>query len=727
MTEPNYSDPKYFWNRELSWVDFNDRVLEEARDRDNPLLERVKFLGITQSNLDEFFNVRVASLKKMESVGYEKPDASGMTPKQQLEGLSEKIHLQTDKQYTTLNRSLLPKLADYGIRILKPDELSTPQLAYIDDFFHNELAPVLTPMAFDVSRPFPFFANDSLNIAIQLIRPDETKKKNKEKSFAAVPVPGMFPRVIKLPSANNEFILLEDIIKYFVNELFIGSEIKETATFRVMRDMDMDVAEEDASDLMKEIQRQLKKRERGKALKLDYESSMSKYLRKTLIKHLHLTEADVYAVKGPLDLTFLSKLVKQVTGHKDLLYPPFTPYEPELFKDNNLFDLISQRDLFLNLPYDSFDPVVDFVREGAEDPQVLAIKMTLYRVSSQSPIITYLKKAADNGKQVTVLVELKARFDEKNNVHWAQELEKAGCHVIYGLVGLKTHCKLTLIVRREEDGIKRYMHMSTGNYNDKTAKGYTDMGLFTANVEMGIDASNIFNMLSGFSEPPYFHKLVIAPIALRQFIYDKIDAEIQNVKDGKRGFIQMKMNSLSDAGMISKLYEASHAGVEIHLLVRGICNLKVGIPGISDTITVHSIVGRFLEHSRIYYFWADGEEETYLSSADLMTRNISRRVELLFPILQPDIQHQVMRLYTLLWSDNVKTRVLQPDGSWDRVDRRGLVKLDAQEYQADHAKEIADYLITPTDETAKTTFENEHRFIPLMKPDDSLDESGDQK
>ncbi|GAF39388.1 polyphosphate kinase [Agrilactobacillus composti DSM 18527 = JCM 14202] len=708
----NFDEPSYFNNRELSWLDFDDRVLEEARAKENPLLERLRFLGITQSNLDEFFNIRVASLHKMISVDYKGTDASGLTPAQQLKRISEKTHVMVEKQYNTLVRSLAPKLEEQGIHLLKMNQLSEKQKAYLDDYFHQNLYPVLTPMAVDVSRPFPFIANNTLNIALRISKPGDKK----ERSFATVQVPGVFPRVIKLPDADNNFILQEEVIKHYIGELFVGFDIKETACFRVIRDMDMDVADEDASDLMKEIESELKKRERGKAMRLEIEFDMSKHLRKRLVKELSLADDDIYPVKGPIDLTFVSKLIKQVQGHEDLLYPPFEPYYPKAIRHKNLFSEIAKRDIFVDHPYDSFQPVVDFIRQAAEDEAVLAIKMTLYRVSSKSPIITYLKQAAQNGKQVTVLVELKARFDEENNVHWAQELEKAGCHVIYGLVGLKTHCKLTLIVRREEDGIRRYMHMATGNYNDVTARLYTDMGLFTANPEMGIDASNIFNMLSGFSEPPFFHKLVISPEGIRDFLIDRVDDEIANVKAGKKGFIQMKMNSLSDTKMIKKFYEASAAGVKINLLVRGICNLRVGIPGISENITVHSIVGRFLEHSRIYYFYAAGEEKVFLSSSDLMNRNLSRRVELLFPILQDNIRKQIIHIYGLMWDDNVKTRVLQPDNTWEHVDRRGLDSLDVQAYLLDNREEIADYLFehepaTDPDEPKQNT----RQFIPITK------------
>ncbi|MFD1430041.1 RNA degradosome polyphosphate kinase [Lacticaseibacillus mingshuiensis] len=713
-----YTKPEYYTNRELSWLAFNDRVLEEARDHDNPLLERVRFLAITQSNLDEFFNVRVASLRKMVAVGYLEPDAAGMTASQQLAAIATQAHAMVDKQYTTWTRSLRPLLAELSIQLKTAEELSPAQADFIDDYFHEEVYPVLTPMGVDPTRPFPFLANNSLNLALRVERTEE-KEADKGRSFALVQVPDVFPRVVRLPDAPNDFILLEDVIRHYAQELFVGATIRETALFRVTRDMDLDVAEEDASDLMKEIQSQLKKRQRGKVMRLEIDAGMSKYLKKRLTRGLDVKDdADIYTIKGPIDLNMLNKLVKGVQGHEDELYPPYTPYLNPALMAGSLFDQIRDHDIFMQHPYDSFTPVVEFIRQASVDPAVLAVKMTLYRVSSKSPIISYLKQAAENGKQVTVLVELKARFDEENNVHWAKELERAGCHVIYGLVGLKTHSKLALVVRREEGGIRRYMHMATGNYNDVTARVYTDMGLFTANAEMGADASNIFNMLSGFAEPAYFHKLVIAPLGIREFLVDQIEGEIRAAQAGRKAQIRMKMNSLSDADMIAELYKASAAGVQVELLVRGICDLKVGIPGISENITVHSIVGRFLEHSRIFYFFADGEARVFLSSADLMKRNLSRRVELLFPILQDDVREHVLSIFDTLWQDNVKTRVLQPDETWERVDRRGKVLLAAQETFLQEAAAKIKHLgdLTEADDPRQT-----RRFTPMKAPEDEAD------
>lgn len=705
----DYTKPKYYTNRELSWLDFNNRVLEEARDKANPLLERVRFLGITQSNADEFFMVRVASLSKLAAVNYPKPDASGMTAEAQLLAVNAKAHDQVVKQYSTLNRMLLPLLANLDVHVLEPGELTSQQTRFIEKYFNDEISPALTPMAVDSSRPFPFIGNNTLNIALRLFKDGDKK----DKRFATVQVPDIFPRTVRLPGADNDFIMLEDIIKTFIGNLFIGYQVKEAANYRVIRDMDLDVAEEDTSDLLKEVEQQLKKREHGGAVRLEVELGISQSLRQRLIKSINIAEYAVYEINGPIDLTCLSGLTKQIAGHDDEKYPDFqSARTPGLQPTDDVFKTIRQHDVLVHHPYDNFAAVTEFIRQAAYDDDVLAIKMTLYRVSANSPIIKYLGSAAQNGKQVTVLVEVKARFDEENNVHWAQQLEKMGCHVIYGLIGLKTHCKLTLIVRREADGIRRYMHMGTGNYNDVTAHFYTDLGLLTTNTDMGIDASNIFNMLSGYSEPPFFHQLHMSPDGIRNFISKKIDEEITHAKAGQPAWIEMKMNSLSDSEMIAKLYEASHAGVHIKLIVRGICCLNVGIPGLSENIEVHSIVGRYLEHSRIYAFANAGDSQVYLSSADLMTRNLNRRVELLFPILNATLRQRVFDIFNTLWHDNVKTRVLMADRSFTRIDRRGLDPLDAQASFMDQAaKEIAAATQKHTEGGSVT-----HQFKPMLSP-----------
>ncbi|TGA97228.1 RNA degradosome polyphosphate kinase [Sporolactobacillus shoreae] len=684
----DFGKKEYFYNRELSWLKFNERVLEEARDKDNPLLERVKFLSITASNLDEFFMVRVASLSDMVKVGYEKADPAGLRPSQQLAQISGAAHQMISQQYTTYNRILKKLLKEHKIRIFELTELTQKQLDFVDHYFSREVYPVLTPMAVDSSRPFPLILNKSINIAA-LIHKNGSDPKQPE--FVTVQVPNVLPRVVKVPSHEGQtgFVLLENIIRRHLKTLFVGYKIDETSCYRVMRDMDLEVDEEDTEDLLKEIEKQLRLRERGNVIHLDVEAGISARLIEKLTKRLAVSPDNVYNVNGPIDLTFLSKLVGMLDESEALLFPPHHPFVHYELMEHSIFDTIREKDVFLHHPFDSFDSVIELVRQASVDKNVLAIKMTLYRVSGNSPIIRYLERAAENGKQVTVLVELKARFDEENNINWAQKLEKTGCHVIFGLVGLKTHCKMMLVVRRESTGIKRYMHFGTGNYNDITAKFYTDMGLLTSNEQMGIDASNVFNMLSGYSEPPYFHKLVMAPLWLRGTMLNLIRDEIAQAKAGRPAFIYAKMNALSDEEMIRALYEASAAGVRIKLLVRGICCLRTGIPGVSDNIEVHSIVGRYLEHSRIYMFGNGGETKIFLASADMMTRNLNRRVELMFPVEDEQIQSTITDVFNLLMNDNVKTRVMGTDGHYFKRDRRGKVPVNAQEYFARLAEQRA--------------------------------------
>ena len=715
-TKP-YRKAEYFTNRELSWMDFNDRVLEEARSKDNPLLERINFLVITQSNVDEFFMVRVASLHKLIAAGIKTTDASGMTPLKQLKAINKKEQLTVKKRYSTYLRSLLPLLEKNNIYIKDVADLNEQQYEFIRRYFDDELYPVLTPMADDANRPFPFIANDSLNIAVCL----KDEEKN-EHDYATVRVPNIFKRLVKLPDSDNSFILLENIIKEFIGKLFDGYEVKESACFRATRDMDLDVAERDTSDFLLSVQKQLKDREHGKVVRLEIEKGMSEKLRRRLFKKLDVDKEEVYEISGPIDLTFLKKLYGAVKDHDELRYKPFKAYvDPALDLSSDIFANIRKQDYLVQHPYDSFDAVLNFIKKAAHDDKVLAIKMTLYRVSGNSPIIKYLGEAAQAGKQVTVLVEVKARFDEQNNVHWAITLEQMGCHVIYGLKGLKTHTKITLVIRRDEDGIRRYLHLGTGNYNDVTAHFYTDMGLFTCQRELGIDATNLFNMLSGYSRPPYFRQLRISPEHIREFINQKIDREIEIAKAGRHAEIHMKMNSLSDPEIIAKLYEASHAGVIIHLIVRGICCLRTDLPGISDNIEVHSIVGRLLEHSRIYYFYNDGNDEIFLSSADMMKRNLNRRVETLFPILQPDLKARAIAIYDKMWQDNVKARVLH-DQSYSMIDLRGKEAVNSQEYFINEAVEKNRVLKEKRKEMARKP----EAFKVMRKEDNGLT-LGDQK
>lgn len=680
---------EYFTNRELSWLDFNYRVLGEARDKNIPLFERLKFLSITSSNLDEFFMIRVASLKDMVNAKYEKPDIAGMTPQMQLEAISKKTHDLVNTQYTTYNRSLKPMLRQNGLTIIDSyEDLSESQRNYVDQYFQQDVYPVLTPMAVDSSRPFPLIRNKSLNIGALI----SDKEDESEYDFATVQVPSVLPRFIEIPSdekGHKTLILLEQVIEMNIQKLFLNYKVICAYPYRIMRNADLSIDEEDAADLLKEIQKQLKRRQWGEVIRLEVEDGIDKRLLKILKKAMNVGEASIYRINGPLDLTFLMK-INGLDGYDHLKYPK---YEPQLSKDihpeEDLFTQIRRKDILLFHPFQSFDTVVDFVRQAAKDPDVLAIKQTLYRVSGNSPIIASLAEAAENGKQVTVLVELKARFDEENNIIWAKKLEKAGCHVIYGLVGLKTHSKITLVVRQEEDGIRRYVHLGTGNYNDSTAKMYTDMGLLTCARPIGEDATAVFNMLSGYSEPLAWNKLSLAPLWLRDRFIELIHQEEENAREGRPAHIIAKMNSLCDKGIIMALYKASAAGVKIELIIRGICCLKTGIPGISENITVKSIVGNFLEHSRIFYFYNNGWENVFMGSADWMPRNLDRRVEIMFPVEDENCKKEVMHILDIQLQDNVKAHYLQPDDTYQKPDKRGKTLVSSQDYFCQEAMEAA--------------------------------------
>lgn len=704
MSKAIYLKPQYFYNRELSWLSFDYRILGEAQDKTIPLLDRLKFLSITASNLDEFYMVRVASLKDMVHAEYDKKDIAGMTPSKQLEEISKVTHEFMRDQYRTYNNSLIPALKKEGIAILSHHEdLSRRQAKFVDDYFKSEVYPVLTPMAVDSSRPFPLIRNRSLNIGailkmkttdsdhsgnghfreLYITHNNSKKDGTADTDFATVQVPSGLPRVVEIPSEegfDRTYIMLEQIIERNIHRLFMNYEVLCAFPYRVMRNADLTIEEDEAADLLMEIEKQIKRRQWGEAIRLQVEEGMDKKLLKVLKKELHIKEDDIFHINGPLDLTFLMKL-SGMEGYDELKVPKYTPQQPKwLNSEENLFTQIRDHDVLLHHPYESFDPVVNFVREAAKDPDVLAIKQTLYRVSSHSPIIASLAAAAENGKQVTVLVELKARFDEENNIIWARKLEQAGCHVIYGLVGLKTHSKITLVVRREEDGIRRYVHLGTGNYNDSTAKLYTDMGLLTCNKAIGEDATAVFNMLSGYSEPAVWNKLAVAPLWLRDRFTEMIERETEFAKAGKKAFIKAKMNSLCDAKIIASLYEASAAGVQIDLVVRGICCLKTGIPGVSENIHVRSIVGDFLEHSRIFYFHNNGHEEVYMGSADWMPRNLDKRVEILFPVEDETLKAEVIHILTIQLHDTLKAHIMQPDGTYRKQDLRGKKKLCAQDY-----------------------------------------------
>jgi polyphosphate kinase len=679
---------EYYANRELSWLKFNKRVLYEARDKSIPLLERLKFTSITSSNLDEFFMVRVASLKDMVHAEYKKKDISGMTAAEQLDVVNKDTREQVDLQYATYNRSLLPLLKKQGIHILDThEELSAKQEVYVDEYFGENVYPVLTPMAVDASRPFPLIRNKTLNIVALLSKRGD---KVEELSFATVQVPSVLARLVEIPSqetGEKSFILLEQVIKRNMHRLFLNYDVLYAYPYRIMRNADLSIDEDEASDLLKEIQKQLKMRQWGEVIRLEVDEKIDSRLLSFLKEELHIAQEDIYKISGPLDLTFLMKMY-HLSGYDHLRNKPYKPQPvPQIPPGANILNQIRKGDILLHHPYQTFDPVVDFIHQAALDPKVLAIKQTLYRVSGNSPIIASLAYAAENGKQVSVLVELKARFDEENNIEWAKKLEKSGCHVIYGLVGLKTHSKIALVVRKEENGIRRYVHLGTGNYNDSTAKLYTDCGMFTCSEAIGEDATAVFNMLSGYSEPLSWNKLILAPLWLRNKFLKLIKRETKHAQEGEPAFIKAKMNSLCDKEIIGALYEAANAGVKIDLIIRGICCLRVGTPGVNGNIAVYSIVGNYLEHSRIFWFCNKGQDEIYMSSADWMPRNLDRRVEILFPVENKNLMEQVKHLITIQLTDNIKLYTLKEDDTYEKVDRRGKKAVDSQEYFCREAKE----------------------------------------
>ena len=681
MTKPGKSKTigtELFINRELSSLEFNKRVLQEAHDTSNPLLERARFVSICSSNLDEFTMVRVAAVQDQVQAGLGESDESGFTPQQLLEQISLVMHQMMEDMYHCFERSLKPALKRENLVLGRLKKLNLRQHAFLQNFFLKTVYPVLTPMVVDKSRPFPLLANRSLNIGLLL----ENEKQNSERVFATVQVPTVLDRLVEVPAEEGKrvFVLLEDIIKEYMGRLFTGHRIMTMGCYRITRNAGLGVDEEGAEDLLEAIQQSLKMRKWGEVVRLELEQGMDQGLVQLLVDELEVPESGVFRIKGPIDLTLLNRL-SGLPGYNHLRYPILRPQRPVVFDEEaDYFKIIAAGDQLVHHPYQSFDPVVELVNRAAQDPDTLAIKQILYRVSGNSPIVEALARAADNGKQVTVLVEIKARFDEEQNINWAKQLEKAGCHVIYGLVGLKTHAKILLIVRREETGIKRYLHLSIGNYNDVTARAYEDLGLFTCNPYLGADASVIFNMLSGLSELGPLYKMHVAPSELRNQFIRLIRNEIKNVGEGKKGYIIAKMNSLIDRQIIEHLYQASQAGVKVELLVRGICCLRPGLKGVSENIRVRSIVGRFLEHSRIYYFHNGGEEKIYLSSADLMPRNLDRRVEILFPVEEKNLGSRIKEVLQAYLKDTVKARLLLADGTYVRVDRRGKTLFNVQEY-----------------------------------------------
>ncbi|MEO1417305.1 MAG: polyphosphate kinase 1 [Bacteroidota bacterium] len=668
----NLKHPKYYFNRELSWLQFNDRVLEEAADRSHPLLERLKFIAIFSSNLDEFFMIRVGGLKEQLAAGIQDIPADGLPADQQVKRISTHVHQSVQYQNELLLEDILPKMRRKGIRLRKVSSLRKHEKAYLQSYFMQQIFPVLTPLAIDPTHPFPLLKSLGINILVELRTPYKSDQKR-----AVVYIPQSLKRFIPLPQENGkkDFVLLEDVISHHVQTLFPNMKLLSMGVFRITRNADLDLAEAEADDLLKYIERELRKRRLGTVIRLEVAEPMSAENREFLMKMTNLQEEDVYDVPQYVDLSAFMGFLG--LDYPDLKDTPFTPTPNHRFiKDQNVFNTVSKGDVLLHHPYDSFNHVADFLTEAAEDPKVLAIKQTLYRTSGGSSIVRALKRAAENGKQVTALIELKARFDEENNIGWAKELDNAGVNVVYGILGLKTHCKIAMVVRQENDRIRRYLHLSTGNYNEKTARLYTDIGLMTCDEEMGVDGSALFNLLTGYSLQKEWRKFLVAPTTLRSSITRMIEQTTRNHSKENPGRIIIVVNSLVDPETIRMLYKASMTGVKVDLVIRGICCLRPGIHGISDNIQVKSIVGRFLEHTRVFYFKYNGQSQIYMGSADLMQRNLDRRVELVFPIEDIQIKRRVRSIIQVLLDDDQKSRYLTAKGEYVR--REGRNKIDAQ-------------------------------------------------
>ncbi len=672
---------EYYIDRELSWLAFNDRVIEEAEDESTPLLERLKFLGISSSNLDEFFMVRVSGIQEQVNAAVRKRNLAGFTPEEQFQRVHARAQRQMSRMFECFQRQVQPTLEQEGIFLHTYQTLSRRQKEFVREYFDSEVFPVLTPLGVDSGHPFPHLRNLSLNLAVRLA-PDPNSG-NGDELFAVVQVPTVIDRLVELPcrEGRHEFLLLETLISAEVPLLFPGLKVLEVCAFRVTRDADIEFAEEEADDLLKTIESELRRRERGSAVRLAIESTGSDRLLAILHRTVGIDLRAIYRIDGPLNLAEVAGICNRI-DRADLRYPPYKPTirEPLRTTETSLFQVIRRQDVLLHHPYESFGPVVDFISRAAQDPNVLAIKQTMYRTSGDSKIVQALMEAAENGKQVAALVELKARFDEERNIEWARRMEKAGVHVVYGLVGLKTHAKVCLVVRKEKNGLRRYVHLGTGNYNPTTARLYTDLGLLTCDPDLCDDASELFNLLTGYSRMPTWRKMIVAPLHMRDFFNRIIDRETRRALSGKPGRIRAKMNSLVDGDIIARLYKASCAGVRIDLQVRGICCLRPGIKGVSDNIRVSSIVDRYLEHSRIYIFGEGEDEQVYLSSADWMNRNLDRRIETAFPIESPELKKRVIEeIWAIGAADNVRGRLLLKDGSYRRVPRReGDTPLRAQ-------------------------------------------------
>jgi polyphosphate kinase len=671
-------DPSLYYSRELSWLEFNDRVLEEAIDERNPLLERLKFIAIYGTNLDEYFMIRVAALKQQIDAEVLKRSLDGRLPDQHLHAISERLRPSLALAGKALHEGILPELERNGIRIVKFVELDEERRAGLRKTFHDRVFPVLTPLAVDKGHPFPYISNLSLSLGIEI---EDRGPEGPAVHFARVKVPQSLPRFVPVPAepGQTHFILLEDLIAHNLDALFPGARVKKAYCFRVTRDADLDLQEDEADDLLRAIESELRRRRFGEPVRLEIEASMPRELREMLLEALGLSETDLYESDGMLATSALWALYG--ADRPDLKDIPFTPAIPRrLVGEFDMFAAIRDGDILLHHPYDSFDPVIQFVQQAARDPKVLAIKQTLYRTTGQSPIVRSLVEAAESEKQVAALIELKARFDEENNINWARNLERVGAHVVYGFPGLKVHCKVILVVRDEPEGIRRYVHFGTGNYNEKTAKLYTDLSYFTCRPELGGDATYLFNRLTGFSKDTRYAELLVAPTTLRSGFEALIERERDHALSGRKAGITAKLNAIADGGICQALYRASQAGVPIDLIVRGMCELRPGIPGVSETIRVRSIVGRFLEHSRIYVFENDGDREIYIGSADWMGRNLDRRVETIVPVTDRGLQAQILAILEVMHADNVKARWLLPDGTYQRrVPADGEPVLSAQD------------------------------------------------
>ena len=672
-------DPALYFSRELSWLEFNDRVLEEALDESNPLLERFKFLAIFGTNLDEYFMIRVAALKQQIDAQIHRRSEDGRMPSEHLLAISERLRVSLARQMHLLSDTLLPALEANGIRIWRVADLDEDRRFALERTFDERVFPVLTPLAVDSGHPFPYISNLSLSLAVEL---EEVTADGVELHFARVKIPQTLPRFVAVdaPEGQRWYVLLEDLIAHHLSSLFPGMEVRDSYLFRVTRDADLDLQEDEADDLLAAIESELQRRRFGEPVRLEIERGMPEYIRDLLLDALDLSGVDCYEIQGLMGLSDLWTIAN-LPDYAKLHDPQFTPAIPKrLIGVTDMFAAIREGDILLHHPYESFDPVLQFLRQAAEDERVLAIKATLYRTSGKnSPIVRALLEAAENEKQVAVLIELKARFDEENNIEWAKRLERAGVHVVYGFAGVKTHAKTMLVVRQEDDGIRRYMHFGTGNYNEKSARLYTDLSLFTARPELGVDVSQLFNALTGFAKVTDYEDLLVAPVNLRRELTALIEREAEHARAGRPAGIRAKLNAITDTAMVRALYRASQAGVPIDLQVRGMCIVRPGMPGVSENIRVRSIVGRFLEHSRIYEFENGGDREMFIGSADLMGRNLDRRVETLVPVLDPALAEVIhSRILAVLFADNVKARELRPDGSYVRVQAAGQAPVNAQ-------------------------------------------------